>query len=137
MSQILAGKPYILSGITITPLVPVPQDKGEDIFPIQKRGQHIIYTIPDQVQRRWETQILNRLPIKPTLSPFRFRGRICFFLNDTTIYEEDKEPIANLEDGFYHGKVHFCFPSIHEKNGDKILKIKPLSIMICKEPCPW
>ena len=137
MSQILAGMPYILNGVTITPLIPVLQDKSEDIIPIQKCDKHIILTFPENMQRRWEATIFSRLPMKPSLSPFRFRGRFCFFINDTTFYGEDKESISNLEDGTYHGKVHFCFPSIHEKNGETSLKIKLLSILLCKEPCPW
>ena len=137
MSQILAGMPYIYKGVTITPLLPALEDKGEDILLMQKRDKQVIITFPEQVQRRWEAIIFSRLPIKPSLSPFRFRGKLCLFLNGTTFYGEDKQPIANITDGSYRVKARFQFLSINEKDGETRLKIKLLSIMLMKEPCPW
>ena len=137
MSLILAGMPYIFNGVTITPMQPVLEDKADDILEIEKRENHVIITFPENMQRRWEATIFSRLPLKPSLSPFRFRGRLCFFLNNTTFYGEDKVPITNLENGTYRGKVHFCFPSVNEKDGNTSLKIKLLSILLSKKPCPW
>ena len=137
MNNFTAGKSYSYNGVTITPLQPVLEDKADEIMEIQKRKNYVVITFPESVQRRWEAQIFQRLPIKPTLSPFRFRGKLCVFLNSTTLYNQDKELVANIEDGFYHGKLFFQFPSINEKDGETCLKIKLLSIILMNKTCPW
>ena len=137
MNMITTGKPYYYKGTTITPLVPVPQDKSDELVDIEKRNNHLIVSFPESVQQRWESQIFHRLPTQPTLSPFRFRGKLCVFLNGATLYNEKKESITDIADGAYRGKLFFQFPSITEKDGDSKLTIKLVSLIIMNNTCPW
>ena len=132
MSLIAAGKPFNYKGTTITPLKPVLEDKGEDILEVQKRDNHVIITFPEATQRRFETDVFSHLPIKPTLSPFRFRGRLCLFYDDAIFLNEDKEAIHHLENGIYRGRIHLRMPSINEKDGETYLKMKLVSLILCK-----
>ena len=137
MSKSLAGKPFKYNGTTITPILPILEEKGEDILEIQKRDKHVIITFPESVQKRFESKLFSRLPMKPSLAPFRFRGRLCFFIDNADFYDEDKQTVRNVEDGTYQGKVHLQIPSINEKDGETYLKIKLVSILLFKKPCPW
>ena len=137
MNMIAAGKPFTFNKTTITPLHPVPEDKSDEVVDIEKRNKHIIISLPESVQRRWETNIFARLPFKPSLSPFRFHGKLCLFIDDASLFNEEKQPITNIVNGLYKAKIYFKFPSINEKDGDSYLKIKPVSIMLFNKSCPW
>ena len=132
MSNIKAGKPYNYKGTTITPLQPVPEDKGEEIVDIEKRDKHVVITFPASTQQRLEAEIFSCLPMKPSLSPFRFRGRVCCFIDNAGFYNEDMEKVDLPDNGFHRGRIHLQIPSINQKDGDTYLKIKLMSVILCK-----